>query len=321
MIKPKKWLRRSVWIISIAFVLMNVVACFHAYKFTHFSDSAIPKTENPEKLSFAAKLKALFLGISNPRPQNKQRPSGSFETVMLQSNKRIEGWFIPADSAKGTVVICHGFSGYKSSMLDKAEVFHTQGYNTFLIDFMGSGGSEGNQTTVGYDEAQQVCTAYRYVKHKTQQPVILFGTSMGAAAIMKAVCDSSLQAQALILECPFGTMLETVEARFHNMHVPAFPMARLLVFWGGFQNGFNAFAHNPAEYAAGISIPVLLMYGEKDVSVSRAETDRIFSGFKGLKTLKLYQDAGHENYLKKYREAWTEDVGLFLTKLPPVAQQ
>jgi alpha-beta hydrolase superfamily lysophospholipase len=316
MIKSKKVsLRRIVWTLVVGFVLMNVIACFHAYKFTHFSSSGVQKTGNPEKLSFAAKLEALLFGVSNPRPENKSKPQRPYQQVILESHKQIEGWYIPADSAKGTVLICHGFSGNKATMLDKAEVFHELGYNTFLIDFMGSGGSEGNQTTIGFFEAQQVCSAFRYVKAQTQQPVILFGTSMGAAAIMKAVRDSSVQVDALILECPFGTMQETVEARFHNMHVPAFPMASLLVFWGGVQNGFNAFSHNPADYAKHIKVPTLLMYGEKDLNVSRGETDRIYANLAGFKQLKLYPKAGHENYLKKYKEQWTQDVGGFLMEL------
>lgn len=316
MIKTKKaWFRKTLWILCIGFVLMNVIAGFHAYKFTHFSDSGVQKTGNPEKLSFGAKLQALVFGVSNPRPDNKSKPSRPYLPVILQSNKRIEGWYIPADSAKGTVLICHGFSGNKASMLDKSEVFHELGYSTFLIDFMGSGGSEGNQTTIGFYEAQQVCTAFRYLKEQTQQPVILFGTSMGAAAIMKAVCDSSIQADALILECPFGTMQETVEARFHNMHVPAFPMAGLLVFWGGIENSFNAFSHNPVDYAKHIKVPTLVMYGEKDLNVSRSETDHIFANLAGTKQLKLYPESGHENYLKKYKAEWTQDVEGFLLPL------
>lgn len=316
MIKNRKvWLRKALWTLGIGFVLMNVIAGFHAYKFTHFSDSGVQKTGNPETLSMAAKLQALVFGVSNPRPENKSRPVKPYRQVILQSNKRIEGWYIPADSAKGTVLLCHGFSGYKASMLDKSDVFHELGYSTFLIDFMGSGGSEGNQTTIGFYEAQQVCSAFRYIKEQTQQPVILFGTSMGAAAIMKAVCDSSIQPDALILECPFGTMQETVEARFHHMHVPAFPMAALLVFWGGLENGFNAFSHNPADYAKHIKIPALLLYGEKDLNVSRSETDRIFANLAGYKQLKLYPKAGHENYLKKYKARWTQDVEGFLSSL------
>ena len=74
----------------------------------------------------------------------------------------------------------------KSSLLDKAEIFLNLGYNTFLVDFMGSGGSDGNQTTIGFYEAEEVKTAFNYLEACGEKNIILFGTSMGAAAIMKA---------------------------------------------------------------------------------------------------------------------------------------
>jgi alpha-beta hydrolase superfamily lysophospholipase len=55
----------------------------------------------------------------------------------------LEAWEIPAENARGTVIIFHGYSAEKSVMLERAEEFIGWGYNTILVDFMGSGGSEG----------------------------------------------------------------------------------------------------------------------------------------------------------------------------------
>lgn len=291
---------------------MNIIAAFHAYKFTHFTESNVTKTNNPAKLTIGQKIQTLFLGVSNPRPVNNGNPSTAFTTVRLKSNKEIECWSIKTDSPKGTVILFHGFSGQKSSMLDKAAVFSSLGYNTFLVDFMGSGGSEGNQTTIGYKEAEQVKTCFEYLTKQGEKNIYLFGTSMGAVAIMKAINDFQIKPNAIIIECPFGSMYQTVCTRFRSMNVPAFPMAGLLVFWGGVENGFWAFGHNPAKYAQHISCPALLLYGAKDEKVSKAETDAIFNNLKGKKQLKIYQEAGHENYLLKYKNEWTQDVEKFL---------
>ena len=143
-------------------------------------------------------------------------------------------------------------------MLDKAEIFLSLGCNTMLVDFMGSGRSEGDQTTIGYFEAEEVKTAFDYLEKNGEKEIVLFGTSMGAVAIMKAIRDYSLAPSSIIVECPFGTMLHTAEARFKLLDVPSFPMAGLLVFWGGVQNNFNAFRHNPSEYAKAITCPNVL---------------------------------------------------------------
>lgn len=307
----KKVFKFFLWILLVFFLFLNSIAFMHAYRFTHFSERVFQKTKD-SSLELSDKVQILFTGVSNPKPQNKQTPSRPYQVVSLQSNKKIEGWLIPRDSAKGTVVLFHGYGGEKSSMLDKAEVFHSLGYRVLLMDFMGSGGSEGVQTTIGYDEAEQVKTSFEYLQGIGEDQIHLFGTSMGAVAIMKALQDSNINPSSIILECPFGTMYETVSARFEIYGVPSFPMAGLLLFWGGTQNGFWAFDHDPVNYAKSISCPVLLLYGERDPKVSRGEIDQIYSNLKGLKTLRTYPHAGHENYLRKYEKEWTRDVQEFL---------
>ncbi|HLP50129.1 MAG TPA: alpha/beta fold hydrolase [Chitinophagales bacterium] len=314
-----KLTRRLLYLLTGVFVLMNVVAFFHAYKFTHFTSNASERTKGIVKLTTTKKLKALFMGMDNPHPVNKTLPAQKFETFKIKSNVMLECWSIKADSAKGMVILFHGYTGTKSAMLDKSDELVKLGYSVWLVDFMGSGGSEGNRTTVGVEEAREVKDCYEYAMAKGEQNICLLGTSMGAAAILKAVSDYKLQPAAIILECPFGTMYETTCARFRAMHVPAVPMAALLDFWGGVQNGFWAFSHNPIDYARAVHIPTLLMYGEQDARVSRWETDSIFANLAGVKQLKTYPLAGHESYMKKYRVEWTGDVDVFLRNAMPVS--
>jgi alpha-beta hydrolase superfamily lysophospholipase len=291
---------------------MNVVAFFHAYKFTHFSKAKMTRTKDPAKLSATQKLNTLIFGVNNPRPTNNRHPSQKFETVILKSNKEIKCWYIPHSTSKGTVIIYHGFSGNKSLMLDKADEFYNLGYSILLVDFMGSGGSEGRQTTIGYFEAEQVKTSFDYVLNKGEKNIYLFGTSMGSVAIMKAIHDFRFSPSGIIIECPFGSMYKTVCARFKLMNAPSFPMAGLLVFWGGVQNGFWAFGHNPTEYAKEIRCPTLLLYGGLDKKVSRDETEKMFSNLGGKKQLIVYPKAGHENLLDNDPRAWRQDVSTFL---------
>lgn len=309
--KNRTW-KKILWIALAIFLAMNIVAGFHAYKFTHFTDSTSERVKDASSMSLADKVTALLFGIDYPRPTNVETPSRPFEVITLQRNKSIECWSIKTDNAKGTVILFHGYGGKKSAMLDKADEFLKMGYNTFLVDFMGSGGSEGNQTTIGFYEAEQVKTAYDFVRSHSPQPVYLFGTSMGAVAILKAINDYDFKPNAIIIECPFGTMYETTSARFKMLGVPAFPMAGLLVFWGGVENNFWAFGHNPNQYARSVSCPTLLLYGEKDEKVSRKEIDEVFKSLLGEKLLRTYPAAGHENYLNKYRLEWVNDVHNFL---------
>ncbi|MEH0153458.1 alpha/beta hydrolase [Limibacter armeniacum] len=294
------------------FVLINILAIAQSYKFTHYASSDAKQVTSFKGLTFAEKLKTIFIGFDNPRPVSDVLPTQPFEEVIISSNKDLECWLIKAENPKGTVAIFHGFGGSKSQMLDKATIFLNQGYSVFLVDFMGSGGSEGNQTTIGYKEAFQVKSCMDYLQLQGEEDIYLFGTSMGAVAIMKAIHDYDIAPKGIMIECPFGTMYETVCARFRTVKIPEVPLASFLMFWGGVQNGFWAFGHNPVEYANSINCPTLLMYGEKDVKVSRPEIDAIYSNLKGNKELVTFPLAGHENYLIQYQDAWSNAVKAFL---------
>ncbi len=309
-ITKRKIQRFSIWLLAVGFVFANVLAIIHSYRFTHFEEPTIGTKINNGASSVA--WKSLFTGVQNPRPINSKTPTVPFETVVLQSNRKIECWYVKQANAIGTIILFHGYAAEKSSLLDHAEIFRQFGYNTLLVDFMGSGNSEGNQTTIGFSEAMQVRTAFEYVQKQGEQNIYLFGISMGAVAIMKALADDPLQVNGIIIECPFGTMYQTVEARFRLMKLPSFPFASMIVFWGGVQNGFWAFGHNPVAYASKINCPTLLLYGAQDNRVSREETKAIFANLAGKKFLKMYPEAGHESYLLKYRDTWTDDVRIFL---------
>jgi pimeloyl-ACP methyl ester carboxylesterase len=88
-------------------------------------------------------------------------------------------------------------------------------------------------------------------------------------------------------------------------------MASLLVFWGGVQNGFWAFSHRPTEYAKSIKVPTLLLYGEKDLKVSRGEIDEILANLQGQKKLVSFPLAGHEDYQRLYQQQWLSAMNTF----------
>ncbi|MBX2961205.1 MAG: dienelactone hydrolase family protein [Cyclobacteriaceae bacterium] len=70
--------------------------------------------------------------------------------------------------------------------------------------------------------------------------------------------------------------------------------------------------HNPVEYATRISCPTLLFFGAKDDKVSKREIEEIFENLTGPKELKIFEEAGHENFLLNYESEWTREVQQFL---------
>lgn len=309
--KRKRLWKRLAWGTGIFFILLNLFCAWHAWQFTHFTSTTAPRTD-PRKLSVMGKIKTVVVGVDNPRPVNRGVPPVPYETIMLQSDYPLEAWMVRAPRAKGTVVLFHGYSGKKSSMIDRGMILRDLGYNVMLVDFRGSGGSGGNYTTVGFKESRDVKVAYDYLFAKGERRIWLLGTSLGAAAVLKAMKDGGMSPKGIVLEAPFATLYEATSARFRSVGAPPVPLAAFVVFWGGAIHGFWGFGHMPMEDAKSVGVPAMVIYGEKDERVDRWEIDAVFGNLKGKKRLVTFPEAGHVNFLSRYRPEWTAALREFI---------
>lgn len=298
----------------------NALAWFHARAMTRFA-RGVPRPKKPEDMTAREKLAALVGGVPIPRPVHWTTPGAAglpFETERFPTDDglTLEAWRVPAASpASETVVFFHGYAASKSQHVPAAAWFHARGDEGVLVDFRGSGGSEGEVTSLGVHEAKDVARAVEHARARDSRPPVLFGTSMGAVAILRAASELGVTPRAAVLEQPFGRLLATVEKRFGLMGIPSFPGARLLVFWGGVQLGFSGFAHEPVEYAKRVRFPVLLLAGEADPTVLPEETRELYESLAGPKRLVFFPGARHESLIKKDRAAWEAAVASFLDSL------
>jgi pimeloyl-ACP methyl ester carboxylesterase len=306
--------RKLLVLAGVGVLLLNAVAFFHAWRFTHFITEPGARTSNPEKLTSFQKFGVLLTGLKNPKPSNHTTPAFPYATIYLGSpNGRLEAWYGPVARPRGTVALFHGYTSCKSKLLTEAAYFRRLGYSVLLTDFAGNGGSTGNVCTVGHHEAADVAAVTRWLQRQPGS-VILYGNSMGAEAILRAESELGVHPTANVVECPYGSMLQTAQNRFHSMHLPPFPLANLLVFWGGVQNSFWAFDLNATRFATHISTPTLLLWGAADPRVTRSETDAIFANLRGLKQRQDFPGSGHEPYWWKNKPLWEQTIAGFLEK-------
>lgn len=117
---------------------------------------------------------------------------------------------MPWQPSRGTVLLFHGDANCKAGVLREADVMRRAGYDAFLVDFRGCGGSSGSVTTIGYREADDVAEAVNYVRQKLKpRRVVVYSRPMGAAAALRAVSTGKVSPDAMILESPFDRMLTT----------------------------------------------------------------------------------------------------------------
>lgn len=296
------------------FILMNIITAFHAYKFSHFYDRNDITIKKQEDKSEWEKTKEIFIGINAVKQKNDINPDTIFQTVYLKSATcpKLEAWYIPVNNSKGTVCLFHGHGGTKSGVFKESVSFRTLGYNTILVDFRAHGNSDGNTCTIGYDESEDVKLVFDYIKSKGETNIILWGISMGAAAVTKSIKDYELEPKKIILEMPFGSIAEAAEGRIKMMGLPAEPLATMVTFWGGVEQGFWGFKMKPSQFVKKIKCPVLLQWGKNDPRVSERETTEIYENINAPKKLVVYTASGHESLCKKENVKWTNEITAFL---------
>lgn len=317
----RKWQAAFLTLLG-GFVLLVWMARQHAYAMTHFAPEGAPRTGSAETLTPTEKLGVLFNGVVLPKPQNDRNPNSlglEFQTITYPGfgDHDLESWYIPGPGT-GFVLLFHGYGASKSAVLGYAAQFHEWGFSSLMVDFHGSGGSSGHTTSIGYQEAEDVAASLEWVLLKVpeskRQKVILYGLSMGGAAITRACAELGAAPDGIVLESVFPSFRETVAMRFRLMGLPDFPAADLLLFWGGQQLGIPARLHNPKDYARQITCPVLVLTGKRDLRVPEGSVRGMLGNFAGSAELSVY-DLGHVSFIGAQPEHWGEDVSKFLQRL------
>ncbi|WP_375419141.1 alpha/beta hydrolase [uncultured Hymenobacter sp.] len=304
------------WALAAMLALFAFIIFNQSYRFTHFDAEAVPATSG--KPSGFTLAKYALLGLPNSRPVDGPAPDTTYQNVRLTAadSTHLAAWYVPVAQSRGTVALFHGYHSQRAGLNLEAVGFRRLGFSTLQVDFRGSGASDGNFSSVGYEEGQDVKAAYDWLAR--QQPageIYLYGMSMGAVSVLRGLSQHpQMQPAGLILECPFATILDASKGRLRSLKIPEEPLSHLIVFTGSLQNGFWGFSHDAVAYARAVRVPTLLQWGERDPRVTHAETDAIFAALQGPKQLVTYPTAQHESYARRDPARWQQAVAAFLSK-------
>ena len=224
-----KWVVR---VLIAQLILINISAAFHAYHFTHYyNDDKVRNQKSSQGRPFLRTWR-LMTGRRLPRSLIEYYPVVPYDTVQLitRNGVKLEAWYIKTDSAKGTVILFHGLGSNKGNILNEAFAFNELGYNTMLVDIRAHGNSESSVNTIGYKESEEVKLAYDYISKRGEKNIILWGMSLGAVIISKAIWQYDLQPQKIILEMPFKRLQDHIRARARISGFPSEPLGFIVTF-------------------------------------------------------------------------------------------
>jgi fermentation-respiration switch protein FrsA (DUF1100 family) len=210
-------------------------------------------------------------------------------TLRTSDGVSINGWFVPAENARGTLIFFHGNSGNISNRLDSIEIFRDLGLSVFIIDYRGYGKSGGRRSVPGV--TLDALAAWRWLTEEKGIPageIVVFGRSIGGAVAMELM--RHVTPRALILESTFCSLPDMVRVSFLA------PFARFVIgdVW------------NSAEAASKLTVPALSIHSPDDSIVPYRLGKRLYDAVASPKTFVEIHGGHNEGFLESidiYRPA------------------
>ena len=204
----------------------------------------------------------------------------------------LAGWRFPAaGTRRGTIVYLHGVADNRGAASGIAARFTARGFEVVAYDSRAHGDSDGDACTYGYYEKGDL---RRVLDTLEPGPVVLIGSSLGAAVALQAAAEDA-RISAVVAAEAFSDLATVARER-----APWFFSAGSIrrAFELAEQMGTFTMADvSPVRAAPAISIPVFLLHGSRDRETPSEHSRRIFDALAGPRRLLMVAGAGHNQSL------------------------
>ena len=221
------------------------------------------------------------------------------ESVYIESDDglRLHGRWIPAEDAKGTIVLFHG---YRSNVIvdfgPAFELYHNKGLNILVPDQRSHGKSQGRFITFGVKESADVMCWIKYHNETYGDlPLFISGLSMGASTVMY-VADQDLpeNVRGIIADCGFTSPAAIIASVYNKViHLPAGPTVFMTDLFARLFAGFSLFRKDTRRSLSQNKTPILIVHGTDDGFVPCRMSRQSYASCNGPKELLLVKGADH----------------------------
>lgn len=238
-----------------------------------------------------------------------------FEVVEIssKSGSSLAMWEAKVDGAKATLILLHPIRSSRRSMLERAQIFYSEGYSVLLVDLQAHGESAGEHITVGHLEKHDVTAAVDYVKsHFPKNKIGIVGCSLGGASTLLA---SPLGVDAIALESVYPTIEEAVQNRV-GMRLGAAKhiVAPALLSQLESRLGISKDDLRPIDFMQAVECPILVAAGSLDEHTPLVESRAMFEAALEPKEWVVFEGASHEDLLKFDEKTYRGSIVSFMKK-------
>ncbi len=196
---------------------------------------------------------------------------------------KLRATLLPAAQPTARTILCiHGYrANGRFDFGAIAPFLHGLGWNVLLPDDRAHGESEGTYIGFGNLDSQDCLAWCRWLteRYGGDCTLVLYGISMGAAAVLAASGDEALppQVRGIVADCGFSSGWEEVRLQIRNMfHLPSFPLLPTADLLLRLHAGYSLRERAAVERVKSARVPLLIIHGKADAFVPAAMGEEIY---------------------------------------------
>jgi uncharacterized protein len=208
---------------------------------------------------------------------------------------KIQGWWIPAQANRGTLIVLHGLGATRQDHLRWALPLWRSGLNLVLIDLREHGASEGEFFTYGFHEWKDVAGVIDTLEARKlgAGPIVVLGISAGGSVAVSAAAHDDRIA-GLVTIGAFADLSQTIERQTpwlsSGMRSRGMRRAETLA-------QFDIAQTSPQTLIAQVKGPKLIMHGQLDDYIPFHDGEVLFAAATGEKAFYPIPGANHATML------------------------
>jgi uncharacterized protein len=237
-----------------------------------------------------------------------------FEAIRLQTRDGhdLGAWYAEGTAKGPSVVLLHGNGGHRGHNLSRAELLVGAGCSVLPVTLRAHGDSSGDFNDIGYSARHDVVAAVEYLEHRRSgRPIVVLGSSLGAAAATFASAELGRRVGGYILEAPYLDLRSAVRNRTRE----SLPIG---LEWVAYQGLVlvsplvvpDLDRTSPLLAIGGVpdEVPVLLLAGRLDSKATPEQVGRLLDRVRSHGRLVIFESAGHLGYLQSDLELYRRSL-------------
>lgn len=236
-----------------------------------------------------------------PRPLPASLAARADDVTIAGETLPIRAWLLRPDGpARGTVLFVHGWSSDGGRMAALAAPLVEAGFAVMLADLPGHGRSGPVASYNGKLMVDDVATVRAWMSKepaRTPEPFVILGYSFGGLGAYVSAARDPVWRAIVLMAAPMGPMQAT-QLYFDGMHLPGAFLVKLLRPSLVRLVGVDPDTFEGSRSLRTVSVPVLIVHGEKDDVVPVSHADGLAASVpEGLGTVVRVAGADHNSLM------------------------